>query len=275
MDYSNTENEFYCFLKVGRTDEILNNFNNNQITFGCPANWLDYARKEKNPSVGDILESVYACCPISEKELHINQEQREYTIIGNASADSCYLYKQSTILTPALCFMSFKNEDEYKNKCFFNINEYIGRMQYLLEEASILIIKDVKTFHNELNEQVPTALSNSKNVIFKKPYDYTPVRMQHVDYDFYEKYPFFDISNNTNDEMFYKRKRYSYQSEVRIILNGTNYTQKYNTNDYDFKKNQLAVSLPNLKKYARVVSATEINGFIVNFKDDGLYLQQY
>ena len=131
MDYSNTENEFYCFLKVGRTDEILNNFNNNQITFGCPANWLDYARKEKNPSVGDILESVYACCPISEKELHINQEQREYTIIGNASADSCYLYKQSTILTPALCFMSFKNEDEYKNKCFFNINEYIGRMQYL------------------------------------------------------------------------------------------------------------------------------------------------
>ena len=26
-----------------------------------------------------------------------------------------------------------------------------------------------------------------KNVIFKKPYDYTPVRMQHVDYDFYEK----------------------------------------------------------------------------------------
>ena len=42
------------FMRAGKTEEIMDSYKNNYLKFGCPANWINYALKCENDTIGDV-----------------------------------------------------------------------------------------------------------------------------------------------------------------------------------------------------------------------------
>lgn len=98
-------------LRIGKTEDIERVYNSKKITFGCAANWIDYANTAQNSTIGDSLEAVFARekfpCDISkikdrnglslQKQIHINHKNNN---------PYCFLHYKPVLAVPVLCFYS-------------------------------------------------------------------------------------------------------------------------------------------------------------------------
>lgn len=267
-------------MRLGKTEEINKTFESSTITFGCAANWLDYAFKY-NIKTGDFFEGVFA--QVSEKE----QKSAEKELVdkeGNPMGDNLIIIKdpihktsllsyQPIILMPVFCLYSFS---EAINKELFNVTEsdpdsgmwkfdlddYRSFMEYKEEESSFLFITDSERFFNDLKKAIPSAIEiNRTNLTTERFYgDFNTEEALFADFVDYDKHNadelFFDTPGQMKN-LFWKLPKYEKQAELRLVIPNINYVQMFNREHYDFSKNTLDVYVPDLQQYTQVITAKE------------------
>lgn len=261
-------------FRIGRKSTIEQQFKEGYITFGCPANWIDYSIKHKDSQTGDLYECIIGqtlqCDPRVEelgKTYHNNLLQMNHPNNG-----LCLVRFIPTILTPTLCFYSFNTDSErnaqrLKGKTgdvvTYNLDRYRRRMGYAEEEASFLFIEDKDSFVNDLRSNVPIAVEQNKNNltserVFGRFHPKKPLLINDVDYSRHTKDEIFVDNPMSSQEIFWKMPEYAYQHEMRFIIPGTNFIQSYDSlYGYNPTKNVINVHLPHLKEYALVYPASE------------------
>lgn len=274
-------------LRVASNETINDCIQNKQIVFSCPANWIDYGLKNSK-TIGDIFECVFARLKKGDKrinnicDIYGNPMGDNLLVMENEMGDDCLLRLMPTILLPATCFYTFNFKSIFekidvsseKDAVRFNLTKYCTAMDYQLEEASFLIIVNPEMFIEELRHQIPIAVNlNSSNLSSASFYgdfrDDAPLLVKEVNYNKHNQDEFFLDDNNWYNSICWKLPEYEYQSEARIVIPNINFIQKYNQNSaYDYKTNQLVVSLPNIDKYAISYPASKAQSLQFKKKDD-------
>lgn len=263
----------FFLMRVDSPENIDRDFYQNRLTFSCPANWLDYALKQNDETIGDRYECIFAHLDASdERRLNVKNShgellQDQYSITCK-SDNTVLLRLETTILTPALCFWSLplqKILSSIKTSSFdMDLDVYLKNMNRKAEDSKLLMITDCDKFFSELKKQIPIAVKNNCGNLtsegFGNAFNPTnPFLFKHVCYDQFDKDTLFFRYNEYLDEMFWKLPSYDVQSELRIVLPKINFRQKYGDGTaYDYTKNSLSVELPGLHDYARTYSLKEI-----------------
>ena len=162
-------------MRVGSAETINNDYSQCTLSFGCPANWMDFAFKSKNHSIGDIYECIFAHLRFGDPRIDNitdikGRPMRNHLLIHENQADkTCLLRLIPTILTPVLCFYSF-NVDKIMAKLnggyaaggfAFDLDKYKDAIIGSSEDASFLFIKNPSQFIEELKTQVPIAVEEN------------------------------------------------------------------------------------------------------------------
>lgn len=277
-------------MRAGNYRSIWSDYKNNWITFSCPANWIDYAAKQKKRNITSGIEDWHECT-----FAHVDKSFNENGVTNGrgipsgsnllcsvSSKDgSKFLAQIPVILTPALCFFSFGNiakrilsQEDNTDRIGFGLDNYLHNLGYQEKGTGYLFITNYKWFAEELTEQIPIAIKknirNMNSDAFTIPFDSkNPVIMNEVDYNRYKISDYFYIQDSYLDAMFCKDKSFEYQSEMRIVIPHINFNQRFPKDNYDYKQNQLKVFLPNLRKYATVLSAEQFNHISFRLEADG------
>ena len=274
-------------MRVGKTEEIQRCYDENILSFGCAANWLDYSLKQNNQITGDPFEGAFAHILIND--LHTDTIK---DVKGNPMGDhlhilklpdnTCLLRYIPTILVPVLCFYTFNvgkirkimdQKGSATSWIGFDLNRYCDTMKYDKKKCSYLFITRPICLFNELREAIPAAINkNHMNLNSDRFYGKfdpkSPYMAKDVDYCKHTRSELFFDQSNYLDALFWKSPEYKKQSELRIAIPNINFAQTYDYRTYDYKQNILNVKLPNLKKYTIICPADSANTlYFGNFND--------
>lgn len=277
-----------CLMRVGPTEEIERCFAQKTITFGCAANWINYALTKNNNTVGDLQEGIYAHVPKEDPRIDTvidkkgNPMGNHLLVLENLLDKTCLLRHIPTILKPVLCFYSFNIEKVMQEMgnvpcVYFDAQEYLDYMGYEKEKTSFLLVTNPEEFLNDLKNAVPLAVEENRNNLTDKRF-YTPfnksnpVLLKLVDYTKYsENTIFWDLPEN-GEELFWKCSSYQPQSEARIVINNLNFVQTYNPKEeYNYEKNRLNVILPNFENYTKIFPADQVHKIFFSEFDKELH----
>ncbi len=279
-------------MRVGATKRIMEWYETNTLQFGCAANWIDYAFKNKNNPTGDFFECVFAHTIIDDprisKMTDIKGEPMgdNLLITVNKTDASCLLRFEPTILMPVLCMYSFDvpsiiaaEDDESKTSGFaFNLDKYREAMGYSENATSFLFITDPISFVEDLRYAIPDAVNhNQENLTSERFYGCfnpsEPFLCKGINYHRHQKNELFFDRPETSEDLFWKLPEYEWQSEMRIAIPNINFKQAFDpqSQPYDYKKNTLTIHLPNFHKYVRIFSANDAHLLLFNnFISDGV-----
>ncbi len=276
-------------MRIDHSEKIQTMYKEGFVEFGCPANWLDYAMKCKDETIGDYFECVFAHTLKSDKrinemkDIHGNPMGDHLLILENSNSYDCLLRFVPTILIPTMCFYSFsvkrdlaiinKGENQY-NGYIFDLDKYREYIGYAEDDSSFLFITDVEAFFKELIISIPKAIEDNKNNLTSKRYYggfkvENPLFFRDVDYNKHKKSDLFFDNPNGFDSIFWKLPEYQEQSEMRLIIPNINFLQTYNPDiPYDHKRNKLVVQTPQIREYAKIVKAKEAHYLFFKDNDD-------
>lgn len=261
-------------MRVGKLKDIRSSYENQTLTFGCAANWIDYASKG-NHTTGDFLEGTFAHLPKEDNTPFFDSHGKpmgNHLFIRESPKDgSRYICYVPTLLIPTMCFFSFNLEQiektegiPYYPQCTsFLFNRYCERMEYSTAESAFLVIKDPKRFFDELSSLVPQLLEDNQESLTTTRYYQTgqspSLFVDEVDYNRHREDEFYNDEANSCRALFWKYPKYYWQSEVRAIIANINFNQFYSPDYYDYKRNSLNIHLPHLKDYAVWFPANSIS----------------
>ena len=273
------------FFRVGGKNDTEQLYESNQVRFGCPANWLWEAIKEKNQSIGDVYECIFAHLQKndprvkSQKDIMGKPMGDNLLVVENTNGVDCLLRYIPTILIPTACFCSVDVEkvreeiNSFAPRMFFDLDQYRIDMGYGEDDAGFLFIKQPPRFIEELAESIPKAVKkNIYKLTTQRFYgDFNPLEpvfANTVNYSRHKQDELFYDNPGSFEEMFWKMPGYEYQSEVRVIIPNINFKRPFDINHYDKHTNSLLVELPHLKEYAVYYSAQEAHTLIFENFDD-------
>lgn len=281
------------FMRAGKTEEIMDGYNNDYIKFTCPANWIDYALKYGNEIIGDMYDCSFAntrekynCCVqrLTDRDGILMMDEI-LTLKDNRTAFYHHYYKHK-ISKPTLCYYTFKYDiwnNEYKHRGLQNdewlygdLDQYLKGMGFNEEEASYLFIHDTRGFINELKKTIVDAVYKSKDRLsdegFSDEFDKNrSINMDDINYGRHcRNEVFIDNDKDNDDVIFWKLPEYAWQSEFRITIQNIHFTQNIRDDmeGYNYAENELKVYIPNLKKYASVVSAAKAHSVVFRNFDE-------
>ncbi len=261
-------------MRAGNYKKIKSDYDKKRITFSCAANWIDYGIKYHNGGVGDWLECAFSHVPKSVYEK--NLKYKSGNPIGDMvcfilqSDSTKYLTRTPIILTPTMCFFSFNDvhirlqDKDVGGSISFLLGKYLTDLGYTEDEGGYLFITKPDDFIDELKKQIPLAVKEnldsvktiSVNDIYEPNYS---IGFKDVDYNTYDKKEFFLGTPTAYDELFWKDKKFEYQSELHLFIPGVTFNQQYPKKDYNYKINELTINLPNFQTYSEIISAKECN----------------
>lgn len=126
------------------------------------------------------------------------------------------------------------------------------------ENTGLLLIKTPTDFINEVSRQIVDAVEENKAMLdldkFQNPFDVSaPILMKSVDYSRYDDTTIFERWNKQElSELFWKRRSYTYQSEMRLEVSKVNFKSDSVDVGMDYKVNTLDVYLPNFQSYTEI-----------------------
>ena len=261
--------KFILFLRVGKAKDIRASYEQKKISIGCPANWINYAKLHGNQTVGDSYECIFAHLAKDDSRIPdllriCKQEGRACSLLYERLGDGSYLFRRrETVLTPVWCTYSFeydkllevKREEGRPNVCF----DLSGFQRTMGEEnTGLLLIKTPTDFINEISRQIVDAVEENKAMLdldkFQNPFDVSaPILMKSVDYSRYDDNTIFERWNKQElSELFWKRRSYTYQSEMRLEVSKVNFKSDSVDFGMDYKVNTLDVYLPNFQSYTEI-----------------------
>lgn len=278
MSKMNSHFNASVLLRVGRKETIKECWEKNKLLFGCAANWVHYA-KSGNLTTGDPYECVFSRIP-KGKDIGLF-DQYGHRIEDNLQRFSDekdpyfeFLRYVPTMLTPALCFYSLSHAslddnflmlDQTRNMRTFYADKYAQYMGYTNIEIGVLLIRNLQDFFDELKKQIPLAIQNNQHNLTQKRYyvSGSPKEILFanvIDYSRHRRFDIFEEDPTPPEELFWKFPEYKKQAELRIIIPHWNFIQPYDPlkpEEYDDKKNYLAVYLPQLHSYASLFIPSE------------------
>lgn len=245
-------------MRVDSTESIEKCYKEKTLQFGCAANWINHSIKNRNYTIGDPEECIFARLKKNDprvaeakdpKTSHIKdsrgQPMRSNLLITTCQTqDVCHLRFVPTILMPVLCFYNIdvprlikKCKQQQPNGIIgVDLDEYCTKMGKKLEECSFMLIKDPDAFYKDLYQSVPIACKkNSRRLtterFYKSAVPLEPIVMRGVDYHRHKENEYFYDLPKEREEIFWKMPRYEYQSEIRVVIPGINFKSRLETND--------------------------------------------
>lgn len=262
-------------FRVGEEDSIKNNYDNNFIEFGCAANWIDYSLKNKDSAIGDYYECIFGHLKAGDGRLKVSDahgyEMRDNLfMLYDGKDNSYYLRYMPTILMPALCFYSLSknqilgNSKNFRGMYSFNLKKYAYCIGYDNTNVGCLIIKKPDLFVNELRKQIPIAVEEQKCILSSEMFygsflQDEPVIFSKINYDKFLSKKYFIDNENPTEEIFWKRKKFEWQSEVRFVIPHIHFAERYSQDSYRYDTHRLKIELPNLHSYAEFRIVDNIN----------------
>ena len=256
-------------IRIDYSEKIKEQYDNNKIYFGCPANWIDLAKKDKE-GIADKFEAIFAHVKKGDSRLSIIcddgiplnmfrglwEDEKEDGTVFVRYARHC--------LIPTTCFFSvaaYQKLKSGKEKLIIDLRKYYKSLGYNQEECSLLVVKKPQRLFDELKQQIPNSLSKHANIRFDDEYDDKKCLLaKRVKYNLDINKEFCDLDGLRKlTDIYRKRKKYRPQREARLII-----PKVYFTADPVFRKdayevNRLSVDLPNLKEYCIYGDAKDVN----------------
>lgn len=256
-------------LHLGKTEEIDKQFKEGYLRFSCPANWINYAKKQA-PGIADRYEAIFAHVKkndprfgmICDDGYPLNYSRslwNDYEPDGTVYAR----YLLST-LVPAICFYSISIKDAARH---FGINwgsskwlradlqPYYKALNINTEEYSILAIRFPGKLVDELRREIPIAMPKVKNINKSNFNPGNPLALKYVKYDLDINKEFWDL--HPYDELFRKRPDFRSQREVRMIIPNVSFTRDPVFCPEMYHDNELNIPVPNIQSYALICPASK------------------
>lgn len=271
--------EQFCLLtdllmRIDKTDKIQKQIKEGFVTFGCPANWIDYAKKHED-GIADKYEAICG---------HVAKDDFRLSMLGSdgipLNSFRSFWYEEGPLntvyvryiyhcLTPALCFYSVQLKDTVKRTTtplIISLDDYYKSLGIKQEECSILVILEVNRFFADLRAQIPKALYNNNNINTDNFDESTILLCEEVDYTLDLDSQFFNVYSLK--DIFRKLPKFASQREARLVIPGVFFTNDpvYNLNAY--KNNKLDVYIPNFSEYAHIMNAENVNYIIAGDYND-------
>lgn len=268
-------------IRLDKTEEIEKQYNEGYLRFGCPANWINYARLQP-PGVADRYEAVFA---------HVRKDDERFGMICDDGYPLNYnrslwddeeldgmvyaRYTYST-LVPTICFYSLDTKKiagdlgikGNSDMCIdVDLKPYYKAMNLSPEEEySLLIIRFPEMLKMDLWNEIPKAVANT-DLLFKRRFDANnPFAIRYVKYNLDITKEFWDL--HPYDELFRKRPEFRAQHEARIIIPNVMLTMDPVNNPEMYFLNEIKIPVPNIKDYAVVHPAKYDTIRIEEFNED-------
>lgn len=162
-------------LRIGKTEEIKEQYEKGFLRFSCPGNWIMYAKKKHDDGIADRYEAIFAHLKKGDPRLleafnndPVNMEWSSWNEEG--PDDTIYARYIHSCLVPTVCFYSIDVEDVAR---YFDLPMEKGNwvevdlMPYYeslginnREEYSILAIHSVKALVEELRREIPKLIND-------------------------------------------------------------------------------------------------------------------
>ena len=255
-------------IRVDQTERIIDQFNNNYVIFGCPANWINYARTHDD-GIADKYEAICGHVGKNDKRLSMICDDgvplNAFRSLWNEEGpnDTVYVRYIYDCLTPAICFYSVNVKSKLKEKAsrvVIDLQEYYYSLGVKKEECSILVILNVSRFLSELRDSIPIALANHHHINVDRFNNTCILLAEDIHYDLDLNDEFFSIGSLKS--IYHKLPKYSPQKEARLIIPNVFFTSDPVYNPSAFSDNRLAVRVPELKEYAHIINASEADYLI-------------
>lgn len=256
-------------IRIGKTDEIMTQFNDGFIEFGCPANWITYAKNDCS-GIADKYEAIIG---------HVHNDDPRLSVLGDDGIplnmfrslwmDDCgdgkvFVRYLIHCLIPTLCLFSIPVNRLAKNR--INSNDVLSVDFRLFKEAygikeereySVIIFPNPKLFFEDIRRRLVESVSKC-NIIDKTYFtNEISILASMVNYDLDIEKDFFEIS--AYDELFRKRPIYSNQSEARIIIPDVHFICDPVYNAMSYLSNKMKVYVNDIKKYGFVFRSDKVN----------------
>lgn len=237
--------ETTVLLRVGPKNSIVNAYNNNRISFSCPANWIDYALSNNNHDTGDIMEGAFARLFKEDMLLAYLKEKYKNNLMVAAVGDETNIaYFIPLLFTPMLCFYSMKRGMKQ------NLQEFANQMNHSVNDSAALIIFDTEKFFKDLFCNIPLIISFLSTEGFDGCFNpEQPVLVKDINYT--SKHHFL-FTCDPIDALFLKDESYAYQHELRIIIPNAHFRNN-GIPGRSYERSSIDVDLPHIKEYAKVI----------------------
>ena len=144
-------------IRVDSYKKIKNCYKTKTLTFGCAANWIDYALKKNNEAIGDIFECIFAHLPINDNRIYVCDKNgrpigENLWILCDENSQTCFLRFIPAILTPLICFYNVLPQKELVDNEYeiIDLDKYKTAMGYIKDTVGYLIIDDIKSLIGKL-----------------------------------------------------------------------------------------------------------------------------
>lgn len=223
-------------MKLLTSDRAEKMIENGKLYFSCSKKWSTINKVGQ----GDKLEGVFAKINIENKEV-LKLYKLHYGETLDIEYDENYMYLRNKNLCylPSYCFYSLKNKFWNINGDPYNavsgttdISKEICR-DFSNKKSSIVIIKDQAVFINQIIKQFEKKGISKEKVIIEY------IKYKDLEGQYYKM-------DNNECELFVKNKCFSYQREVRILIN----SQSLKFKDYD---EGFSIYIGNMSSYAELL----------------------
>ena len=250
------------FIRIDQTDTIRKQYYDNEVVFGCPANWIDYARCHVD-GIADKYEAI--CGHVRKNDPRLSTicddgiPLNAFRSLWNEEGPN-YIYD---CLTPTICFYSIDVKETLKEKPYrisYNLQEFYSSLGLKKEECSILVILDVNRFLSDLRKSIPIELTKHNHINTERFDPNCVLLAENMHYDLNLKSEFFHVGSLKS--IYHKQPKYSPQKEARLIIPGVFFTSDPVFNANAYKDNRLSVHVSCLKEYSHLINARDVDYLI-------------
>lgn len=248
-----------------------NFFTRGAIKFGTPQQWAERGKKEGDGR-GDILEGTFATCHREDIE-HLIEICKKYNIPNNNVLtetwnDRLYFKNKRSMNLPSFCLYGINYDlfeiepkkgwqeiqgiipgDYFRAFSDITSNEDIKKLGE--KRPSVVWITDINKFKKRIIDKL-LSLGIKENEIIITPILY-------YDYDLFGKDGWIDFAQKEPNEIAIKHKKFSTQSEVRIIVNSRN--EKI----LDYIRNNI-IEIGSIEDISQIMDAYFDDGILIKTK---------
>lgn len=228
IDFSIHEKSSFGVLKVGE-NQWMQKFYNGTLSFSCAQAYINQGRTTGNQEQGDPDEGIFAQLYennplIPEMQCKLGDDLEIYR-----SGEFVLLRRKSACRKPIFCFYTIKHTDFFGqlrhtgiNKVKIPINQkiYEGFLTSLPNAALSTVEQEKRKMMSVFFDSKPFFQAVYQSLRYRYQ---EPAKSDNVKYDIMDDKEFFVEPDDSYPELFYKRERYCYQHEVRIILTDKNF----------------------------------------------------
>ena len=227
-DTMNIEKQIYWLFRSTERKYASSFISNGTIKLNTPRAWIDQARKE-GIGRGDLLEGVYSSFPTGDITSYLCLKELRENIEIVRDNEISYLRSSDVIDLRCFCLFGLFNTS-FEYRYFHETNKWANvsyvKLDYFRDFYKYKTRDEINQLSDE--EQPVFIIIKSPNKFFERIYLYfEKVGISRDDIiikpiEYLDKNQYFTVRDPAPSELFIKDKRFTNQSELRIVINTKN-----------------------------------------------------